>query len=354
MADRLPLVNIAGEGKELPSADTISQAKINGLVADLALKANLIGPTFTTLTTIGGGGGVVVDGHITKLIVADDTGDGATGIALRDSSGDSVHIGMESSELRMAVLGVRKLTLSTSRTTHTNALSVVNTGLHSIGDYRLPGVAWNGSTTFGKAGTDKVIVGYVDSAFAGAVIGAHNSTLNALAPLNLDGSELIFRTSEVERIKISSDGRVGLGTASPSSPLDIRGENADDNTGLFRIENENSGTGSDTNASFITKNTSGTFQLMQWQNFGARLGSRSISGSGIGDVILTVGNDAEAVRFKSDGKVNVKGDSVTIETSKTPASATATGTKGQLAWDAGYIYVCTATNTWKRSVIATW
>ena len=38
----------------------------------------------------------------------------------------------------------------------------------------------------------------------------------------------------------------------------------------------------------------------------------------------------------------------------TPASATAAGTAGEIAWDANYIYVCTATNTWKRAALSTW
>jgi hypothetical protein len=38
----------------------------------------------------------------------------------------------------------------------------------------------------------------------------------------------------------------------------------------------------------------------------------------------------------------------------TPASAAATGTAGTVLWDADYIYVCTATDTWKRVAIATW
>lgn len=38
----------------------------------------------------------------------------------------------------------------------------------------------------------------------------------------------------------------------------------------------------------------------------------------------------------------------------TPASASATGTLGTVVWDADYIYVCIATNTWKRVAIATW
>jgi hypothetical protein len=37
-----------------------------------------------------------------------------------------------------------------------------------------------------------------------------------------------------------------------------------------------------------------------------------------------------------------------------PATAGATGTAGDIRYDADYIYVCTATNTWKRAAIATW
>jgi hypothetical protein len=37
-----------------------------------------------------------------------------------------------------------------------------------------------------------------------------------------------------------------------------------------------------------------------------------------------------------------------------PVSATATGTVGQVAYDNDYIYICVATNVWKRMPIATW
>lgn len=37
-----------------------------------------------------------------------------------------------------------------------------------------------------------------------------------------------------------------------------------------------------------------------------------------------------------------------------PASATATGSKGEIRFTADYIYVCTATNTWKRTALTTW
>lgn len=52
--------------------------------------------------------------------------------------------------------------------------------------------------------------------------------------------------------------------------------------------------------------------------------------------------------------LDIDGDSFRLRTSKTPSSASDTGTQGQIAWDADYIYVCTATDTWKRSALTTW
>ena len=37
-----------------------------------------------------------------------------------------------------------------------------------------------------------------------------------------------------------------------------------------------------------------------------------------------------------------------------PSTASSTGTVGDIAYDSGYVYVCTATDTWKRAAIATW
>ena len=61
------------------------------------------------------------------------------------------------------------------------------------------------------------------------------------------------------------------------------------------------------------------------------------------------------------GKVVVEDDSVTVQSSKTPASAigAAGDTMGMVAWDVSYIYVCTAnydgaTAIWRRSAISTW
>ena len=40
--------------------------------------------------------------------------------------------------------------------------------------------------------------------------------------------------------------------------------------------------------------------------------------------------------------------------SKTPASAAAAGIAGDICWDANYIYVAVANDSWKRVAIAAW
>lgn len=55
-----------------------------------------------------------------------------------------------------------------------------------------------------------------------------------------------------------------------------------------------------------------------------------------------------------NGSVTIASDKLRVSTAKTPASATADGNAGDICWDANYIYVCVATNSWKRIAIAAW
>jgi hypothetical protein len=54
------------------------------------------------------------------------------------------------------------------------------------------------------------------------------------------------------------------------------------------------------------------------------------------------------------GNVSTSGNNINIANNNTPSSASAPGTKGDIRWDTSYIYVCVATNTWKRSSLSTW
>ena len=75
--------------------------------------------------------------------------------------------------------------------------------------------------------------------------------------------------------------------------------------------------------------------------------TNAISIAASGNVLIGTTTDGAS-------KLVVADDSIQVNTAKTPATAGDTGTTGQIAWDASYIYVCVATDTWKRAAITTW
>ena len=61
------------------------------------------------------------------------------------------------------------------------------------------------------------------------------------------------------------------------------------------------------------------------------------------------GNTAQWVDASPAG-----GGGATTASSSAPSTTTSTGTAGTIAYDADYIYVCVATNSWKRASLTTW
>jgi hypothetical protein len=53
-------------------------------------------------------------------------------------------------------------------------------------------------------------------------------------------------------------------------------------------------------------------------------------------------------------KLDINSDKIRLRTAKTPASSSDTGNTGDICWDASYLYICTATNTWRRIAHSTW
>jgi hypothetical protein len=65
-------------------------------------------------------------------------------------------------------------------------------------------------------------------------------------------------------------------------------------------------------------------------------------------------DNAKQLRFDTTARVwHVEGGFMITGTSA-PANASATGTLGEIRMDSSYIYICTATNTWKRVAITSW
>jgi hypothetical protein len=152
---------------------------------------------------------------------------------------------------------------------------------------------------------------------------------NGVGTLQAEGasSRLVFGTNSTERLRIDSSGNVGIGTSSPDSTLQvIAGAVAG-----FRVG---------------YNNTSVNYYDADTQIFRAIDGSERIRIDSSGNVGIGTSSPTTLL--------DVNADTVRVRAARTPASATATGANGEICWDANYIYVCTATNTWRRSAISSW
>lgn len=74
---------------------------------------------------------------------------------------------------------------------------------------------------------------------------------------------------------------------------------------------------------------------------------------GAGSNTVTIGNTAITDTIIR-GRLDASGNTFRLRTSRTPASATAPGVIGEICWDGGFVYVCTAVNTWRRAALTAW
>jgi hypothetical protein len=68
--------------------------------------------------------------------------------------------------------------------------------------------------------------------------------------------------------------------------------------------------------------------------------------------LVRSGTNTVKVTNGSTGDGTISGQLRAVGTA--PATASSTGTAGDIRYDTGFIYVCTATNTWKRAALTTW
>jgi hypothetical protein len=100
----------------------------------------------------------------------------------------------------------------------------------------------------------------------------------------------------------------------------------------------------------------------------------AVSGSSVivnnegGDIDFQVQSDGNANLIRTDAFKNrvgiltheptdtldINSNSIRIRSSNTPPSNTAIGVPGRICWDSDYLYVCIATDTWKRILMNSW
>ena len=149
--------------------------------------------------------------------------------------------------------------------------------------------------------------------------------------MDSNGTDLSLYASANKWMTIKGfSGNVGIGTDTPTAKFEVSGTSGQ----LFSVTDSLSGT------IFSVNDISGIPSIEVIDDGTVRIAEFS-GDVGIGTATPTA-------------KLDVNSDTIRVRTAKTPSSATDTGNQGDIAWDANYIYVCTAANTWVRAALSTW
>ena len=211
-----------------------------------------------------------------------------------------------------------------------------------------------------SSGSSDIQIGCGYYSTAGIKFGAYNDPDAGRVDYSTYYNALNFYTSGTQKAIINTNGRLGLGTTFPSAPIHAM-----------------QGTGSGTNpvnsaVAFIDSNLSAFLQFGtgNYNTGGIYWGKSTDNDRGS---IVYVGYD-NSMRFRTNGiekmaitmagnigigtsypttKLDVNDNSIRIRSSLTPSS-NGSGQKGEICYDTNYMYVCVATNTWKRVALQTY
>lgn len=159
----------------------------------------------------------------------------------------------------------------------------------------------------------------------------------------------------------NTNKRLGIRTSSPGGPIDARG----DTDGLVRYTLGNVNEGASrrvdvaiglgatvTETLYIGVNPAGTNHEVYFDNRTG--GAIAWQTSGVNKMVLTTAGSLGINTDSPTQKLDVNDVAFRVRQTSTPATAGASGEAGKIAWDTNYIYVCVATNTWKRAALSTW
>ena len=332
----------------------------------------------------GGGGGGSVDSAFTSAVKLYIESNSSSSICLRAGTNSAANFFFgDPADYNVGQIAYSNYNNSMSFFTNGSSKAIIDAnGNLSIGN-TLPQVKLHVRQTTNGSGANSTqstsaffdssgsnLIGIAAGANAAAGFYFKNSSDSEVGRIfyNHSDNSMTFNTSGTEQLRINSSGYLGLNTTNPLAPIHVSrysslsGVTPNSGSSLF-ID--------DQSAALISMGAAwyGSSNLY----FGRAAGNGASEDNDSGSIYYS--NYFSSLNFKVNGsdrmhinyagnlgvgtsvpteKVDINSDKIRLRNSNTPSSASSTGAKGEICYDTNYVYVCVATNTWKRAALATW
>ena len=250
--------------------------------------------------------------------------------------------------------------ISTSNNPTTGTVTIINTGVISITPGSgLTATASNGNLTLSVSGyaNGTLVAGVTNVGISSNTLSVSNSPIISNGVMTVDLATVgTITPGEYTAATVTVDefGRV-TGIANTLSSGTVTSVEFVPGTGI-----EITGTNPIIDSGSVTITNSGVTRLNSGPGIqlSGRTGEITVSATNPNPGTVTsvaVTSNTLVVTggpITSTGTVNIELDAVV--SSSAPLTASSAGTTGQIAFSSGYVYVCIATNTWKRAALSTW
>jgi hypothetical protein len=137
------------------------------------------------------------------------------------------------------------------------------------------------------------VTGSYETKGRGIVSGSSQITFSGISslPTLVSGSSQITLSSTTGYGSVLNQAVLTTSSPTFAGGTRVYTTTAADNDGTLIYENGNTGTGGITNAQLIGKSKYGTVQMLVWDSFGTRIGMRSVTNGGAGNIYFTTGAD---------------------------------------------------------------
>ncbi len=224
------------------------------------------------------------------------------------------------------------------------------------------------NSAFGTSALTSNTTGYSNNAFGRLALGLNTTGLNNVA---MGHTALYSNTTGVGNVGVGLDANrkgttanynIAIGTSAmyggttPTGGSNVAiGYSALENytTGQWNVAiGSTAGTGITTGSYNILIGTQGSTGIVTG-SYNTIVGKvTGLSSSLSNTIILADGQGNKGFEWTTP-RFTIHGDTLNINTAKTPASSGAAGTTGDVVWDSDFVYVCVASSTWKRAAIIT-